>query len=61
MRTDVVIIGGGVIGSAAAGFLRQARSAPEVVVLEEYRTIDLSRLSGQRITDGQPYPERGIV
>jgi FAD-dependent oxidoreductase domain-containing protein 1 len=34
VRTDVVIIGGGVIGSAAAGFLRQARAAPEVVVLE---------------------------
>jgi FAD-dependent oxidoreductase domain-containing protein 1 len=31
---DVVIIGGGVIGSAAAGFLRQASMAPEVTVLE---------------------------
>jgi FAD-dependent oxidoreductase domain-containing protein 1 len=37
------------------------RALAELVLHGEYRTIDLSRLSGQRITDGQPYPERGIV
>jgi FAD-dependent oxidoreductase domain-containing protein 1 len=31
---EVVIIGGGAIGSATAGFLRQTDAAPEVVVLE---------------------------
>jgi glycine/D-amino acid oxidase-like deaminating enzyme len=63
MRTDVEIIGGGVIGSAAAGFLRQGWAAPEVVMLEPDLTYAraASRHSGQRITDGQPYPERGIV
>ncbi len=34
MRADVVIIGGGAVGSAAAGFLRQAPGTPGVVVLE---------------------------
>lgn len=34
MPADVVIIGGGAIGCAAAGFLRQPGAAPEVVVLE---------------------------
>jgi glycine/D-amino acid oxidase-like deaminating enzyme len=59
MRTDVVIIDGGVIGSAAAGFLWQARAAPELVVPEPDLTYAraASQLSGQRITDGQPYRE----
>jgi FAD-dependent oxidoreductase domain-containing protein 1 len=34
MRSDVVIIGGGVMGTAAAGCLRQSAAPPEVVVLE---------------------------
>jgi FAD-dependent oxidoreductase domain-containing protein 1 len=34
LAADVVIIGGGVMGCAAAGYLRQAGAAPDVVVLE---------------------------
>jgi threonine dehydrogenase-like Zn-dependent dehydrogenase len=50
VRTDVVIIGGGVIGSAAAGFLRHARAAPEVVVLEPDLTY--ARAASPRASGG---------
>lgn len=33
-NTDVLIIGGGAIGSAAAYFLRSVRHAPAVAVIE---------------------------
>src|SRR5450755_1232679 len=37
------------------------RALAELILHDEYQTTDLGRLGYQRITDGQPYRERGII
>ena len=49
-HTDILIIGGGAIGSAAAYFMRSARHAPAVVVVEPDPTYALA--STPRATGG---------
>ena len=49
-RTNVLIIGGGAIGSAAALFLRRASAAPSVMVIEPDPTYALA--STPRATGG---------
>lgn len=49
-HTDILIIGGGAVGSAAAYFMRHARNAPAVVVVEPDPTYALA--STPRATGG---------
>jgi FAD-dependent oxidoreductase domain-containing protein 1 len=48
--------GHGMMHAPAAG-----RAVAELVLHDEYRTLDLTRLGYQRVLAAEPYPEEGIV
>ncbi len=37
------------------------RAMAELIVVGRYETIDLTRFGWQRLVDGMPLPERGII